>query len=106
MSRLGSSIRVTFRAEFAGYDTSIDKVACRIPMDYVSALFGKSLDYSSAQYWAGFRPMTPDGLPIVGATRLSNLFLNVGHGHLGWTMAPATSKAVSEVINRSRRAVA
>lgn len=101
VSRLGSSIRVTFRAEFGGYDTSIDKVACRVPLDYVAGLFGKSLDYDAAHFWAGFRPMTPNGLPIVGPTRLSNLFLNAGHGHLGWTMAPATSKAVAEALNRS-----
>jgi D-amino-acid dehydrogenase len=106
ISRLGSSIRVTFRAEFGGYDTSVDKVACRVPMDYVAGLFGKSLDYDAAHYWAGFRPMTPNGLPIVGPTQLSNLFFNAGHGHLGWTMAPATSKAVAEALDRWSRTVA
>ncbi len=100
ISRLGSSIRVTFRAEFGGYDTSVDKVACRVPVDYVKGLFGKSLDYDAAHYWAGFRPMTPNGLPIVGPTGLSNLFLNAGHGHLGWTMAPATSKAMTEALDQ------
>jgi D-amino-acid dehydrogenase len=106
ISRLGSSIRVTFRAEFGGYDISVDKVACQVPMDYVAGLFGKSLDYSAAHYWAGFRPMTPNGLPIVGPTRLSNLFLNAGHGHLGWTMAPATSKAMTEALGKWSRTAA
>ena len=106
VSRLGSSIRVTFRAEFGGYDTSVDKVACEVPMDYIKGLFGNSLNYTAAHYWAGFRPMTPDGLPIVGPTRLSNLFLNAGHGHLGWTMAPATSKTMAEALNRWSRVAA
>lgn len=106
ISRLGSSIRVTFRAEFGGYDTSVDKVACRVPVDYVKGLFGKSLDYDAAHYWAGFRPMTPNGLPIVGPTGLSNLFLNAGHGHLGWTMAPATSKAMTEALDQWGRMAA
>ncbi|MCA3618037.1 MAG: FAD-dependent oxidoreductase [Methylobacterium sp.] len=106
ISRLGSSIRVTFRAEFGGYDTSVDKVACQVPVDYVKGLFGKSLDYDAAHYWAGFRPMTPNGLPIVGPTGLSNLFLNAGHGHLGWTMAPATSKAMTEALDQWGRMAA
>lgn len=106
ISRLGSSIRVTFRAEFGGYDTSVDKVACQVPVDYVKGLFGKSLDYDAAHYWAGFRPMTPNGLPIVGPTGLPNLFLNAGHGHLGWTMAPATSKAMTQALDRWGRMAA
>lgn len=106
ISRLGSSIRVTFRAEFGGYDTSVDKVACQVPVDYVKGLFGKSLDYDAAHYWAGFRPMTPNGLPIVGPTGLPNLFLNAGHGHLGWTMAPATSKAMTEALDKWSRTAA
>jgi D-amino-acid dehydrogenase len=101
LSRLGSSIRVTFRAEFVGFDTSIDRQMCRAPLDYVKRLFGASLDYDAAQYWSGFRPMTPNGLPIVGATRISNLFVNAGHGHLGWTMAPVTAQWLVDALARN-----
>ena len=101
ISRFGDDIRVTFRAEFAGFDKSLDRAAFRVPVGYVKNLFGKKLDYGEARYWAGFRPMTPNGLPIVGPTRFRNLFLNVGHGHLGWTMAPATSRALSQSIGES-----
>lgn len=98
LAKLGSSIRVTFRAEFVGFDMSIDKEIGRAPLDYVKRLFGDSLDYESGRYWTGFRPMTPDGLPIVGSTRIPNLYVNAGHGHLGWTMAPVTGLRLAEAI--------
>jgi D-amino-acid dehydrogenase len=98
LARIGSAIRVTFRAEFVGFDMSIDAETCRPALDYVKRLFDNSLDYGAAVYWTGFRPMTPDGLPVVGKTRIANLFVNAGHGHLGWTMAPVTAQRLAEIV--------
>jgi D-amino-acid dehydrogenase len=99
VSRLGSSVRVTFKAEFVGHDTSIDRSVFNAPIDYLQRLFGDSLDLKEAQFWSGFRPMTPSGLPIVGKSQYDNLYLNTGHGHLGWTMAPGTGRLLANLIN-------
>ena len=98
LTRIGSSIRVTFKAEFVGHDATIDRSVFRLPLEYLRGLFPGSLDYDAAHYWSGFRPMTPSGLPIIGRTSYENLYLNTGHGHLGWTMGPGTGKLLSDLI--------
>ena len=55
-------------------------------------------DVARASFWTGLRPMTPDGTPIIGATRYSNLFLNTGHGTLGWTMACGSGRLIADLI--------
>ena len=72
--------------------------------DVCEALFplAKSFDRSSGvSPWFGFRPMTPDGVGIIGRTDLEGLFLNTGHGHLGWTMAPGSGKLLADLISHS-----
>lgn len=99
LTRIGDAVRVTFKAEFVGFDTSIHHSVFELPNSYLGRLFPNSIDQTRATYWSGFRPMSPSGLPIVGRTKYENLFLNAGHGHLGWTMAPGTGKLISDVIN-------
>lgn len=99
VTKIGDAVRVTFKAEFVGFDTSVNQSVFDLPISYLRDLFPDSIDYSRAIFWSGFRPMTPSGLPIVGRTKYENLFLNTGHGHLGWTMGPGSGSLISDVIN-------
>jgi D-amino-acid dehydrogenase len=65
----------------------------------VEDLFGGAGDQSKATFWCGLRPMTPDGTPIVGASSLPNLYLNTGHGTLGWTMAAGSARLLTDLIS-------
>ena len=87
LSRLGDRLRIAGTAELNGYDTGINEVRCQAIVKRVQALFPDAGDASKAQFWAGLRPATPTNLPCIGRTRYSNLFLNTGHGTLGWTHA-------------------
>ncbi len=64
------------------------------------ALFGDSVDYSQPVYWAGLRPMTPTGIPIVDRSPIDNLWLNTGHGHMGWTMANGCAQILADLIGQ------
>ena len=87
ITRLGDRIRVGGTAEIAGYDLTLRKARRDTLEHSVSDLFPQGGDTSKAEFWCGLRPMTPDGTPVVGPTPFRNLFLNTGHGTLGWTMA-------------------
>ncbi len=65
------------------------------------ALFPDCGDPARAEFWAGLRPATPDGSPVIGRTRYDNLFLNTGHGTLGWTMACGSGRIVADMISGS-----
>jgi len=69
-------------------------------------LFPRCGDPAAAEFWAGLRPSTPDGVPVMGATPLSGLFLNTGHGTLGWTMACGAGRVVADVILGQRPEIA
>jgi D-amino-acid dehydrogenase len=93
-ARLGDRLRLTATADFAGYDTSFE------PRDFVHMLkvarelFPRAAAFDRPEYWACLRPMTPDGPPIMGPSGIANLWLNTGHGHIGWTMACGSSRMV------------
>ena len=97
-SRLGDRLRLTSTAEFTGYDWGWT------PRDFGNIrrlardLFPDAADYERGQYRACLRPMTPDGPPILGLARHRNLFLNCGHGHMGWTMACGTARIVADLM--------
>lgn len=98
---LGDRLRFVGTAEFAGFDRSIQQVR----IDNLIALFQRmypelhaELDLSTAQPWAGLRPMSADGQPIIGATARQGLWLNCGHGHLGWTMACGSAQRLVNEI--------
>jgi D-amino-acid dehydrogenase len=99
VTRLGDRIRVGGTAALSGFDLGLDPARRRTLEFVVSDLFPHGGDVSRAEFWCGLRPMTPDGTPVVGATRLPNLFLATGHGTLGWTMAAGTGRVMADVIS-------
>ena len=97
-SRLGDRLRLTSTAEFAGYDWGWTPRDFNNILRLARDLFPDAADYDRGQYRACLRPMTPDGPPILGASRHRNLFLNCGHGHMGWTMACGTARIVADLM--------
>ncbi len=99
ITRLGDRIRVGGMAEIAGYDLSLSDKRKRTLQHSVEDLFGGAGDQSRATFWAGLRPMTPDGTPIIGRSPIANLFLNTGHGTLGWTMAAGSGRMLADLVS-------
>jgi len=97
-SRLGDQLRLTSTAEFAGYDWGWTPRDFNNILRLARDLFPDAADYEQGQYRACLRPMTPDGPPILGLGRHKNLFLNCGHGHMGWTMACGTARTVADLM--------
>jgi len=98
-SRLGDRLRLTASAEIAGYDTSYRPADFEHMIGTFSRFMPDAADYGKPEYWACLRPMTPNGRPILGRSRYENLYLNVGHGNMGWTMACGTARLVADVID-------
>jgi D-amino-acid dehydrogenase len=98
-SRLGERLRIAGTAELNGYDTSINKVRCDAILRRTLALFPGAGDASRAEYWTGLRPTTPSNVPYVGATRYRNLYLNTGHGTLGWTHSCGSGRALADIVS-------
>ena len=99
---VANNIRVAGTAEFTGFDTRIDQG--RIDnllglLESVYPVFTKTLDLKTLTPWAGLRPVSADGVPIIGKTAVDNVYLNTGHGHLGWTMAAGSGKALADLIS-------
>jgi D-amino-acid dehydrogenase len=99
-SRINGSVRIAGFADFAGFDKSADPQRTQDLLDLARAFAPEAADYGApdAHRWGGFRPMTPDGRPRVGATAVPGLFTNTGHGTLGWTLACASSFDAAEAI--------
>jgi D-amino-acid dehydrogenase len=98
ISRFGDRIRVTATAEFAGYDTSHKPSDFDFMKGVTQALYPDGGDYEQAQMWAGLRPMTPTNLPFFGQKTYRNLFLNTGHGHIGWTMSHGSARITADLV--------
>ena len=96
---MGDRLRVTATAEIAGYDRSFSKANFAPLLDKARPMFGHCADFSNPKYWVGLRPMTPHGAPIVSKSPLDNLWLNVGHGHLGWTMSGGCAAIIADLID-------
>jgi D-amino-acid dehydrogenase len=99
ITRLGDRIRVGGTAEIAGYDLTLRKARRDTLEHSVTDLFPKGGDTTKAEFWCGLRPMTPDGTPVVGPTPYRNLFLNTGHGTLGWTMACGSGRVLADMVS-------
>ena len=97
-SRLGNRLRVAGTAEFAGWDASITERRARFLLAKAVELLPDCGDLERAEFWAGLRPSTPDGVPVIGRTAFDNLFLNTGHGTLGWTMACGSGRVIADLI--------
>ncbi len=105
ITRFDDRIRVGGMAEIVGYDKHLRQARRETLEMCVNDLFPGGGDTSQASFWTGLRPMTPDGTPIVGRTPVSNLFLNTGHGTLGWTMSCGSGQLLAELISGRRPAI-
>jgi D-amino-acid dehydrogenase len=98
-SRLGNRLRIAGTAELNGYDRDLNRVRCEAIVRRVQELFPGAGDASQAQFWTGLRPATPSNVPVIGATKLPNLYLNTGHGTLGWTHACGSGKSIARIVS-------
>lgn len=98
-SRLGNRLRIAGTAELNGYNTELNPVRCNAIVKRVQELFPGAGDATQAQFWTGLRPATPSNLPYIGKTRIANLFLNTGHGTLGWTHACGSGRAIADILS-------
>jgi D-amino-acid dehydrogenase len=99
ITRLGDRIRVGGMAEISGFNADLPLARRATLEQSVNDLFPASGNVAAATFWSGLRPMTPDGTPVVGRSRISNLVLNTGHGTLGWTMACGSGRVVADLIS-------
>lgn len=106
VSRLGNRLRIAGTAELNGYDTSINRARCEAILARACALFPNLGDTHDAEFWTGLRPATPSNVPIVGRSRVPNLWLNTGHGSLGWTLGCGSSKALAALVGGRKPPVA
>jgi D-amino-acid dehydrogenase len=98
ITRLGDRIRVAGTAEIAGYSGRLGPHATDTVRHVIGDLFPGGGDLTKYEGWTGLRPMTPDGTPVMGPSKYENLFLNTGHGTLGWTMACGSGRAVADMV--------
>ena len=96
--RMGNRLRIAGTAEFAGFDRHDNPIRSGVLLKHFKSLFPEATGVGPPQYWHGLRPMSPDGRPFIGRTHLSNLFVNTGHGPLGWTLACGSAKALAQVM--------
>ncbi|WP_186129566.1 D-amino acid dehydrogenase [Burkholderia gladioli] len=105
ITRFDSRIRVGGMAEIAGFDKRLNQTRRETLEMCVNDLFPGGGDTSKASFWTGLRPMTPDGTPIVGRTPVPNLFLNTGHGTLGWTMSCGSGQLLADLMSGKKPAI-
>lgn len=93
------SLRIAGTAELGGYGRQLNETRCQGLLRRTQALFPGAADLSRGQFWSGLRPSTPSNVPLIGRSRVRNLFLNTGHGTLGWTHACGSGKALADIVN-------
>lgn len=98
-SRMGNTLRMAGLADLSGFSRVLDPDRCAFMKRQAYELFPAALDFNRVSFWAGLRPSTPSGVPLVGQTRIANLYLNAGHGTLGWTMAAGSGRAIADLIS-------
>jgi D-amino-acid dehydrogenase len=98
-SRLGDRLRIAGTAEFDGYNTDLNLVRCQAIVRRVRELFPRMTNGENARYWTGLRPATPSNVPYIGRSKCANVFLNTGHGTLGWTHACGSAAALADIID-------
>jgi len=105
ITRFDDRIRVAGMAELVGFDTQLNAKRQATLEMVLNDLFPGAGDATRNSFWTGLRPMTPDGTPLVGATSISNLFLNTGHGTLGWTMSCGSGSVLADIISGRKPAI-
>jgi D-amino-acid dehydrogenase len=109
ISRLGDHVRIAGTAELAGYDTSLNtataKVRCAALVSRYEQLFPGVADTTEPHFWTGLRPSTPTNIPCIGRSTIGNLWVNAGHGTLGWTHGAGSGRALAELMSGKRPAL-
>ena len=98
-SRIGNRMRIAGTAELDGYSTSLSLIRTEALVKRGRELFPGAADYDNPVYWTGLRPATPSNCPLIGRTKMSNLFLNTGHGTLGWTEGCGSGRALADLVS-------
>ena len=101
-SRLGNRLRIAGTAELSGYSTDLNPVRCEALTRRARDIFPGAANYGHATFWTGLRPSTPSNVPMIGPTKIPNLYLNTGHGTLGWTMACGSGMALADLLSGRR----
>lgn len=104
ITRLGDRIRVGGMAEISGYTNDLGEPRRLTLQHSVTDLFPGG-DVSKASFWSGLRPMTPDGTPVIGPTKVAGLYLNTGHGTLGWTMSSGSARLVADLVSGKKQEI-
>jgi D-amino-acid dehydrogenase len=104
-ARFGARMRLTSTAEFAGYDTSYEPSDFDAMLRAARELFPGAAAYEQGTFWAGLRPMTPEGTPIIGRGKQRNAWVSVGHGHMGWTMAAGSARILADMLKGQPTAI-
>ena len=95
---IGNRLRIAGTAELNGFDTTVNPVRSAALTKRAQHHFPDLCDWDAVTYWTGLRPATPSNLPIIGQSKLKNLYLNTGHGTLGWTEGPGSARALTDII--------
>ena len=106
ISRLGNRLRAAGTAELTGYDRNVNALRCNALLERIRALFPALAKIEPSHRWAGLRPATPSNIPCIGKTRLKNLYLNTGHGTLGWTLACGSGSLLADLVSGRKPQVA
>lgn len=99
---VGTQLRVSGLAELTGYGRALSQQRCKKIVNLTKELFPNQLDFDTVQFWSGLRAATPSNVPLIGRTHIKNLYLNTGHGTLGWTMGVGSGRVLADII-ASRR---
>jgi len=102
ITRLDNRIRVGGMAELSGYQLRYPPARKKTLEKALHLLFARAADSQDAQLWSGLRPVTPDSVPIIGATRYQGLYINAGHGTLGWTMSTGSGRLIADIISNRK----
>ena len=97
-SNLGDRLRVAGTAELSGYTKWLDLRRCHAILNNVRGLFPRAGNFDAATFWSGLRPTTPSNVPYVGRSRYRNLWLNTGHGTLGWTLGAGSGRRIADMV--------
>lgn len=102
---MGNRLRITATAEIAGYSNAWKPADFKVMIERAKRLFPKGFAFDKAEYWAGLRPMLPKGMPVIDRTPYANLWLNTGHGHIGWTMSNGSARVLADLVGQRKPAI-
>jgi D-amino-acid dehydrogenase len=104
-TRMGSRLRVAGTAELSGFSRDLNPARCALLTRRARELFPGVCDFDQPRYWTGLRPMTPSNVPLIGRTRVPNVYVNTGHGTLGWTMGAGSGQLMADLVAGRKPAV-